>query len=54
MPRVLLVEDSPTNQLLAQGLLEEAGYEVTIVANGEGRPAVIEVMTKQEENVPNA
>ena len=25
-----------------------------IVANGEGRPAVIEVMTKQEENVPNA
>ncbi len=35
MPRVLLVEDSPTNQLLAQGLLEEAGYEVTIVDNGE-------------------
>lgn len=35
MPRVLLVEDSPTNQLLAQGLLEEAGYEVTIVGDGE-------------------
>lgn len=35
MPRVLLVEDSPTNQLLARGLLEEAGYEVTIVDNGE-------------------
>lgn len=35
MPRVLLVEDSPTNQLLACGLLEEAGYEVTIIDNGE-------------------
>jgi CheY-like chemotaxis protein len=35
MPRVLLVEDSPTNQMLARGLLEEAGYEVTIVDNGE-------------------
>jgi CheY-like chemotaxis protein len=35
MPRALLVEDSPTNQLLAQLLLQEAGYEVTIVNNGE-------------------
>ena len=41
MPRVLLVEDSPTNQLLARGLLEEAGYEVTLVDNGEESVAAV-------------
>lgn len=32
--RVLLVEDSPTNQLLAVSLLQKAGCEVEIAANG--------------------
>lgn len=40
MPRVLVVEDSPTNQLLARGLLEEAGYDVTVIGNGEDAVSV--------------
>lgn len=34
--RILLAEDDPTNQLVAQGMLSLAGYaDVTIVADGE-------------------
>ncbi len=32
--RILVVEDSPINQLVARGLLELLGYETTIVASG--------------------
>ncbi|MDX9995844.1 MAG: response regulator [Rhodocyclaceae bacterium] len=32
--RILLVEDNPTNQFLAQRLLEKRGYRVTIAENG--------------------
>ncbi len=33
--RILLVEDNPINQELAQRLLEKAGHQVTLAANGE-------------------
>jgi CheY-like chemotaxis protein len=33
-PRVLLVEDNPTNLLLARRILEKAGYWVRVAANG--------------------
>jgi PAS domain S-box-containing protein len=33
--RILLVEDNETNQLVAQGMLEQLGFEVTIVGDGE-------------------
>ena len=34
--RILLAEDNPTNQLLAQALLEQIGYaQVTVVGNGQ-------------------
>ncbi|MCK7502241.1 MAG: response regulator [Comamonadaceae bacterium] len=32
---ILLVEDNPVNQLLAQRVLEKAGHEVTIANNGQ-------------------
>jgi CheY-like chemotaxis protein/HPt (histidine-containing phosphotransfer) domain-containing protein len=32
--RVLVVEDNPLNQLVAQGIVESIGYSVDIVANG--------------------
>jgi signal transduction histidine kinase/ligand-binding sensor domain-containing protein/ActR/RegA family two-component response regulator len=32
---MLLAEDNPVNQLLAVRLLEKAGYQVTVVANGQ-------------------
>jgi two-component system, sensor histidine kinase and response regulator len=35
LPRLLLVEDNPTNQLLAEALLSKAGYGVTIAPDGE-------------------
>ncbi len=34
-PRVLLAEDSPTNQLIMARMLHVAGADVTVVANGE-------------------
>lgn len=42
--RVLLVEDSPTNQLLAVSLLQKAGCEVEIAANGV---AAVQAATQQ-------
>jgi two-component system, sensor histidine kinase and response regulator len=33
--RILLVEDNPVNQTVATKLLEKAGHEVTLAANGE-------------------
>lgn len=35
MPRVLVVEDSPTQALQIQILLEEAGFDVTLAENGK-------------------
>lgn len=32
--RILLAEDSPTNQLVAKSILEDAGYQVDVVADG--------------------
>jgi CheY-like chemotaxis protein len=34
MPRILLAEDSPTNQLLATAFLEEQGHSVVVARNG--------------------
>jgi CheY-like chemotaxis protein len=33
-PRILLVEDNPTNLLLARRILEKAGYAVVVAVNG--------------------
>ena len=33
--RVLVVEDNPVNQLVAEGMLARLGYEVTLVADGQ-------------------
>ncbi len=33
-PRVLVVEDGPTNQIIVRAMLERAGYQVDIAANG--------------------
>lgn len=33
--KVLVAEDNPTNQMVVQKLLERAGHEVTVVADGE-------------------
>lgn len=39
--RVLLVEDNPLNQELVRDLLEVAGHEVTVAANGEALRALV-------------
>jgi CheY-like chemotaxis protein len=47
-PRVLLVEDNPTNLLLARRILEKAGYRVVVALNGrEG----VEAASKGEFDV---
>ena len=33
--RILLVEDSPVNQMVARGILEKMGHNVTVVDNGQ-------------------
>ncbi|MDF3936057.1 response regulator [Pseudomonas citronellolis] len=40
--RVLLVEDNPVNQLVARGLLQKLGCQVSVAANGEEALAALE------------
>ncbi|MDH5359699.1 MAG: ATP-binding protein, partial [Gammaproteobacteria bacterium] len=35
MKKILLVEDNPVNQMVAQAMLEKMGYEVIVVSNGQ-------------------
>jgi CheY-like chemotaxis protein len=35
MPRILLVEDNPVNQMVAQSMVSKMGYEVVIANNGQ-------------------
>ncbi|MEK7269459.1 MAG: response regulator, partial [Planctomycetota bacterium] len=39
--RILLVEDNPTNQVLAQALLDRLGYRVDVAANGREALAAV-------------
>jgi CheY-like chemotaxis protein len=39
--RILLAEDEPINQVLAKAILEERGYQVTAVANGQEALAIL-------------
>ncbi len=48
MPRVLVVEDSPTQSLQIQVMLEEAGFEVLLA--GQGREA-LDVMKKDVPDI---
>ena len=41
-PRVLLAEDNPVNQLVARGMLERMGCEVSVVENGREALAMLE------------
>jgi CheY-like chemotaxis protein len=40
--KILLAEDNPVNQVVAAGLLERRGHEVTVVANGREAVAAVE------------
>jgi len=46
--RILVAEDNPTNQLVVRKLLERAGHEVTVVANGE---EALETLRKDRFNL---
>lgn len=41
---LLLVEDNPVNQMVAEGLLEDMGYSVVVADNGQ---EAIDILTKQ-------
>ncbi len=43
-PRVLVVEDNVTNQMVARGMLEGLGVRTNIVANGEEAVKLLEMM----------
>jgi two-component system sensor histidine kinase/response regulator len=47
--RILVAEDNPTNQQVAQAILEGAGIAVTIVNNGE---AAVEAIRKAPHSMP--
>jgi PAS domain S-box-containing protein len=49
MPRILLVEDNPVNQMVAKSMLSKIGYEVVIANNGQ--EAVDEVKAGNVEMV---
>jgi len=47
--RILLAEDNPINQLVAQGILEEFGFSIDIANNGQ---EVIDILLQSESVTP--
>ena len=45
MKKILLVEDNPVNQMVAQAMLEKMGYQVVMAVNGQEG---VDVMRTQE------